>query len=201
MFAPASWLGIGPVLRHYRTRQDASTYTGGSGIVTHGPVSAWAGAGHWVDMPGSGVPWVVGATIRPHPRLAVNASRRREAFDPLYLREPQTSWSVGLSIRIGEPRTTARALPVAGFDDGRVTIRVAAADCPPTPRIAGDFNGWEPQPMWRAGDYWAFTAALPPGVYNYAFVDADGRWFVPDSVPGRRDDGMGGHVAVLVVPS
>jgi hypothetical protein len=41
------------------------------------------------------------------------------------------------------------------------------------------------------------TAA--PGVYHYAFVAEDGTWFVPESVPGRQDDGMGGHVAVLVV--
>ncbi|HEY8485417.1 MAG TPA: hypothetical protein VIL13_12465 [Longimicrobiales bacterium] len=40
---------------------------------------------------------------------------------------------------------------------------------------------------------------VAPGVYHYAFVTADGKWFVPESVPGRKDDGMGGHVAVLVV--
>ena len=40
---------------------------------------------------------------------------------------------------------------------------------------------------------------LAPGVYHYAFVAEDGTWFVPESVPGRQDDGMGGHTAVLVV--
>jgi len=40
---------------------------------------------------------------------------------------------------------------------------------------------------------------LTAGVYHYAFRSAGGEWFVPASVVGRRDDGMGGHVAVLVV--
>jgi hypothetical protein len=45
------------------------------------------------------------------------------------------------------------------------------------------------------------VARLPiaSGVYNYAFRSASGEWFVPASTPGRKDDGMGGHVAVLVV--
>ena len=29
-------------------------------------------------------------------------------------------------------------------------------------------------------------------MYHYAFVAEDGTWFVPESVPGRQDDGMGG---------
>ena len=47
---------------------------------------------------------------------------------------------------------------------------------------------------------WTYTAKLAPGVYHYAFVAADGTWFVPRSVRGRQNDGMGGEVAVLVVP-
>jgi hypothetical protein len=53
--------------------------------------------------------------------------------------------------------------------------------------------------MQQSGDAWTYTTELAPGVYNYAFVDASGKWFVPDGHPGRKDDGMGGAVAVLVV--
>jgi hypothetical protein len=35
-------------------------------------------------------------------------------------------------------------------------------------------------------------------VYHYAFRTG-ARWFVPEGTAGRRDDDMGGHVAVLVV--
>ena len=53
--------------------------------------------------------------------------------------------------------------------------------------------------MRREGDQWVIRIPLAAGVYNYAFRGSDGQWFVPASVPGRRDDGFGGHVAVLVV--
>jgi hypothetical protein len=53
--------------------------------------------------------------------------------------------------------------------------------------------------MTNTAGSWTYTVAVAPGVYNYAFVNEDGEWFVPESVPGRKDDGMGGHVAVLVV--
>jgi hypothetical protein len=36
-------------------------------------------------------------------------------------------------------------------------------------------------------------------VYHYAFRSHTGQWFVPASVAGRRDDGFGGHIAILVV--
>jgi 1,4-alpha-glucan branching enzyme len=65
--------------------------------------------------------------------------------------------------------------------------------------VAGDFSDWQPRPMRLTGDSWELALTLGAGVYHYSFIDANGRWFVPDSVPGRVDDGMGGHVAVLVV--
>ena len=65
--------------------------------------------------------------------------------------------------------------------------------------IAGDFNNWQATPMQREGDNWVLRLPIGPGVYHYAFRSATGTWFVPSSTPGRRDDGMGGHVAVLMV--
>ena len=65
--------------------------------------------------------------------------------------------------------------------------------------IAGDFNNWQLVPMQREGDEWIVRLPLSPGAYHYAFRAANGDWFVPPSTPGRRDDGMGGFVAMLVV--
>jgi 1,4-alpha-glucan branching enzyme len=76
---------------------------------------------------------------------------------------------------------------------------LAVSSASSRPSIAGDFNEWKPAPMERDGDQWSYTVAVTRGVYNYAFVGADGSWFVPKDVPGRKDDGMGGYVAVLVV--
>ena len=81
-----------------------------------------------------------------------------------------------------------------------VTVRLPATDAPAGGvSIAGDFNGWQPAEMQREGGEWIIRLALAPGVYHYAFRSVNGDWFVPPSAPGRRDDGMGGHVAVLVV--
>jgi hypothetical protein len=89
---------------------------------------------------------------------------------------------------------------VASVRDGRSVIRLPRADAPGGVSVAGDFSDWQPRPMTAAGSHWELAIALPSGVYRYAFVDAAGRWFVPAGVPGRMDDGMGGHVAVLIVP-
>ena len=53
--------------------------------------------------------------------------------------------------------------------------------------------------MQREGREWLLRLPLAPGVYHYAFRSDRGQWFVPPSVPNRRDDGMGGYVAVMVV--
>ena len=53
--------------------------------------------------------------------------------------------------------------------------------------------------MVREGADWVLRVPLSAGVYHYTFQSATGEWFVPASAPGRRDDGFGGYVAVLVV--
>jgi hypothetical protein len=81
-----------------------------------------------------------------------------------------------------------------------VTIRLPLSVAHAAPSLAGDFTGWKPLAMRRAGQSWQVELELAPGVYHYAFRLAGGTWFVPESQPGRRDDSFGGHVAVLVVP-
>jgi hypothetical protein len=140
----------------------------------------------------------VGGSLNLHPRVALRVDARRDSYDPLYLRAPQTVWSFGVSIPLG--RSARVALPVpAVYADGRATIRLPLSEAERAPSVAGDFNGWQPAPMQHTRDGWAYSVSLPPGVYHYAFVSEGGEWFVPESVAGRKDDGMGGHVAVLVV--
>jgi hypothetical protein len=73
-------------------------------------------------------------------------------------------------------------------------------DAASPPEVAGDFTGWKSVRMVRYDAEWRLAVSLPSGVYRYAFRDGNGKWFVPSSFPNRTDDGMGGHVAVLVVP-
>ena len=81
-----------------------------------------------------------------------------------------------------------------------VVIRLSVADAPDgAVSIAGDFNNWQPAPMLREESEWVFRIELVPGADHYAFRSANGDWFVPSSTVGRQDDGMGGHVAMVVV--
>jgi len=179
--------------------EEASTYAGVSAIMAGAKGSAWGSIGRWSNDVAVGTPWSAGGRLRLHPLIALEVGARHDAFDPLYLQPAQTSWSMGLTMRLGgRARSIAPPVPAA-YVDGRATIRLPVSTSRTQPSIAGDFNDWKPVAMNRDGKYWTYVVALAPGVYNYAFVNAGGEWFVPESVAGRKSDGMGGHVAVLVV--
>ena len=142
--------------------------------------------------------WGSGLAMTLNARSSVWASVRQEAPDPLYWNTARRTWSVGMTQRLGRVASPIRPLRVEPAGGVLVTLR--ASDAPPGRiSIAGDFNSWQPTPMQREGDSWVVRLPVGPGVYHYAFRSATGTWFVPSSTPGRRDDGMGGHVAVLMV--
>jgi hypothetical protein len=189
--------------RHSRTGDEAYTYVGATGQAILNRLFLWGSVGDWVSGLGGEIAttaWAVGAGIPILGNLDAWASVRRDPFDPLFLSTTRTSWGVGVSFRPGGggPATPATGPDVR--DDGRVFIRLPLAEASAPPAVAGDFTGWEPVLMHRHGSHWRIEISLEPGVYQYAFRSADGEWFVPESTPGRRDDGMGGWVAVLVVP-
>ena len=197
---PASAFAIVPAIRRFEAAGEApSTYAGVSVMTVSTLGSAWGSFGHWSGNRGEGIPWSTGARLRLHEALSLDASARHDALDPLYLQPAQTSWSVGLSVLLGR-RAPAVAPPVpSSYENGRAAIKLPVSVSRTQPSIAGDFNDWKPVPMQRNGGSWVYSVDVKPGVYRYAFVSPDGEWFVPESVAGRRDDGMGGHVAVLVV--
>jgi hypothetical protein len=161
------------------------------------PVQVRLQAGRWLSDFASPTAWSAGLTVPLGRRAALWAAVRQDAPDPLYWNAPRRSWSVGVTRRLG--RGLRSALPqsaTAGTVTIRVEVREAAGD---TLSIAGDFSNWRPMPMRREGDAWVVRLPLAPGVYHYAFRSHSGEWFVPASVAGRRDDGFGGHIAILVV--
>lgn len=197
---PASSVALVPAVQQFRAiGEPAFTYAGLSAIAASGMGTAWASIGQWSGANDIGRPWSAGGRLRLHPLIALEVGARHDAFDPLYLQPAQTSWSMGLSLRLGGRQRPVRPPVPAAYVDGRATIRLPVSASTKQPSIAGDFNNWKPVPMQRDGDHWSYVVALEPGVYNYAFVTAGGDWFVPESVAGRKSDGMGGHVAVLVV--
>lgn len=173
-------------------------YAGGTLQYARGPVQLWGSLGSWVSGGLTGAAWSAGASTAVTPQVDLQLGGRGNAFDPLYLSATETSVWAGLSLRLGGARGVRAPVPDR-TRDGQAIIRIPARAARGRPSIAGDFTGWKPVPLQRDGSHWSYTAKLAPGVYHYAFVAEDGTWFVPESVPGRQDDGMGGHVAVLVV--
>jgi hypothetical protein len=158
----------------------------------------WGQIGKWLATDLNDRVWAVGSAVSLGARTSVWGSVRQEASDPLYWNLARRTWSIGLSQRLG--RIPAPLVPIPRSEGGTVVVRIPAADAPGgAVSIAGDFNNWQPAPMQREGDEWIVRLPLAPGVYHYAFRSANGEWFVPPSTAGRRDDGMGGYVAVLVV--
>ena len=173
-------------------------FLGGALLYGGTPVQAWVQAGKWLSTDLDDVTWGAGVGAALGNQATLWASLRQEAPDPLYWNAARRSWSVGVTRRLG--RGAPVLLPAPRQEPGGVVIRVSVSNETGTElSIAGDFNNWRPVPMQREGREWMIRLPLAPGVYHYAFRSASGDWFVPASVAGRRDDGMGGYVAVLVV--
>jgi len=69
-----------------------------------------------------------------------------------------------------------------------------------TVAIAGNWNAWQPAPL-RAlgGDIWEGSLGLGRGVYHFNLLVDGSDWVVPNGV-ATVPDGLGGMVAVLIVP-
>jgi hypothetical protein len=195
---PLAPFALGTESRAWLDDSVTHTYLGGTLNWGRGPVQVYASLGQWVSGGVDHTAWSLGAGVAVAPGMELQLGGRGHAFDPLYLSATETSFWAGLSLRLGG-RAAHAPLP-ARTRDGQAVIAIPAPSAKGTPSIAGDFTEWKPVPMQRQGSRWTWTAALKPGVYRYAFVAEDGSWFVPASVAGRQDDGMGGQVAVLVVP-
>lgn len=161
-----------------------------------GPLRLWVSGEQWLasDMRDTG--WGAGLNLEL-PFADAWLSFRRDTRDPLYWNAARRSWSLGFTRRLG-PRPATPLMPL--FRNGSVVLQLPSAAATADVAVAGEFSDWQPIPMRRTGRRWELQLTLEPGVYRYSFVDADGTWFVPESVPGRMADGMGGYVAVLVVP-
>ncbi|HET9440485.1 MAG TPA: glycogen-binding domain-containing protein [Longimicrobiales bacterium] len=195
---PTSSFAIMPALRYYDADENDYTFAGVTLLAGNESGSIWGSTGRWLELEQQDVTWAAGANLRVHDRVTLSASGRGDVLDPLYMTPAQTAWSIGVSYRLSGPAPTQA--PIAAiYQAGQAVIRLPIAKAPTAPRVAGDFTQWQPRPMRRSGDEWIYTVTLAPGVYNYAFVDDRGEWFVPEEHPGRKQDGMGGEVAVLVV--
>lgn len=173
-------------------------FLGASAAYDISQVTIWGQVGKWMATTLDERTWAFGSGVSLGPRTTLWGNVRQEAPDPLYWNPSHRTWSIGLTRRLG--RIPAAMVPMPVSTAGNVIVRLSASDAPAgAVAIAGDFNNWKPAPMRREGNEWIVRLPLAPGVYHYTFRAANGDWFVPASTTGRRDDGMGGYVAVLVV--
>lgn len=174
-------------------------YVGANVLLIHSPFTVRGTMGRWLAEGMEAVPWSLGVSLQVSDRLSVLGAARRDEFDPLFQTPGRTSWSVGVSLSVGR-RLMRPAAPVPSrYEGGVAEIRLRAEQADGGVSVAGDFNDWKPEPMALRGDEWIIEVSLPPGVYYYSFVRPDGTWFVPETVPGRKPDGFGGDVAVLII--
>lgn len=187
-------------LDHWRGQEAGYNQIGVRAALTDRRVQAWAGVSRWLDSDLVETGWDVGARLAVTDRVSLLARGGVQAEDILFWISPQRTWLVGLQLRIG-PSPLAAALPVPVLPSGRqaVTLSLPAGELEAAPSVAGTFSNWRPVPMQRRGHRWQLALDLEPGVHEYSFVSADGTWFVPEGTPGRKPDGFGGHVAVLIV--
>ena len=186
--------------RYLRALEGAYPYAGADAEVVAGPASAYAYAGRWLHDSLPDAAWGAGGRLRVARGTDLFASYQRDGGDPVYWNLPRSTWTVGLTRRLGRAAPAAR-LPAPEHRAGTVTFRLPLSVSAEAPAVAGDFTAWAPVDMRREGGFWAATLPVPPGVHRYAFRRPDGAWFVPESLPGRTDDGFGGVTAVLVVPA
>jgi hypothetical protein len=198
---------VGGEVRQLRNRDETHTWVGGSISVAHGRGAAWGSAGRWIEGVTTGQiqgSWGLGVSLALTASTTLWASARSDAFDPFYLSAPRSSWGIGVSRRLG----AARSVPAGpgiyprGTDSktSGTLVRIPLGSARTPPAVAGDFSGWVPVPMHRNGLWWEAELSLSPGLHHLAFQRADGSWFVPEELPNRRSDGMGGWVAVVVIP-
>ncbi len=186
--------------RYLRAAEGSYPFAGGSAVLSHGRAEVWGTMGWWLSDVVREPAWGAGTSLGVGDRTQVRFSLQQEALDPLYWSLPRRSWSLGVNHRLGRSVVLHSPSPVLPpVTGGQVTLRIPLSASTSKPSIAGDFNGWNPVPMTRSGDSWIVTLRVPPGLYRYAFRSAEGVWFVPESVPHRVSDGMGGVSAILVV--
>ena len=162
-------------------------------------VSLWAG-GRVSSVFGSKAAGGASAQFFATPRVALELSGGSYLPDP-YQGFPQVGFvSVGVRLH-GSARTPrvrfAPLVPGVRGDSAVVRFRMAGAR---SVAMAGDWNSWEQVPLRPLGDeVWEGVLRLRRGLYHFNLLVDGSDWVVPNGV-ATVPDGLGGMVAVLIVP-
>jgi len=138
------------------------------------------------------------AAIRLAPSLSVEAAGGSYLPDP-YQGFPRAAFfDAGIRISLGPPAPAWRSDLTRLRDNDTTALRfTVSADSEVA--IAGDWNGWRPDPLRRIdAHHWELRIALPRGTYYFNLLVDGVTWVVPDQVAKVADD-FGRTVGVLVV--
>lgn len=136
---------------------------------------------------------------------ALRVAQRRPAVSDPTLRAALT---VPYEVRRLHAGARAGLFDVADNDDGSHTLRVRVSGARRV-ELMGDFTGWTPVALARAGApaggreaaaaaVWTVTVVLSPGVHRVNVRVDGGAWQAPPGLSVMRDD-FGGSVGLLVV--
>lgn len=165
----------------------------------YGRGAVWAGLDRWESDLKRETGWQAGVSLDLMEALVARASVGRTSGDPMFGSPPRGTWSIGLSYRIAARSGDSPGVALPEYGTDGVLLRLPSSAGRGRLSVAGSYNGWKPVPMARNGDDWTIRLDLPAGYYEVAFVDEEGHWFVPEGMNGRRPDGMGGWIMILVV--
>jgi len=106
---------------------------------------------------------------------------------------------------MGQPRAESASLVTTASSSNAGEFRVVHLIYAPqrddlkSVTVAGSFNGWNVRslPLQKTGEVWTTNLVLPPGAYEYMFVEDGKRWISDPLAPITRDDGFGNRNAVL----
>jgi len=134
------------------------------------------------------------------PRIALELGGGSYLPDP-YQGLPRTGF-FAVGVRLHHPAHASRVrsaplVPAARGDRLVVQFRMPGAR---SVAMAGDWNSWQEVPLRPLGDdVWEGTLGLARGVYHFNLLVDGSDWVVPNGV-ATMPDGLGGMVAVLIVP-
>lgn len=141
----------------------------------------------------------VSLNIMLAPQVAFAAAAQSYPSNPLTGTAAGRAITAGLVLHFGlhrpAPPQPSEVAPVAA---SHTRLTIAAPDAHRV-EVAGDWNGWHPQPAVRAQNgVWYVDLALPAGDYRYAFRIDGKTWRVPRGVT-QMDDPFGGKAALVRV--
>src|SRR5262249_14200003 len=119
--------------------------------------------------------------VRGTPSTRYASASFRVAFQPHPAMRFRRDANAGVRVTITRSGLVGGGAGIARIDVSGPTSVEARIE------LMGDFTGWEPIVLDRAGDGWFAERAVTPGLHRLAIRVDGGAWIAPSNVPKLRD--------------